>query len=260
LAVNLQLDITNFSGEIMGNVIGSNWDAVLEANLAPAWTSKNPSPLAGAYTMSLPWASGTETNEPGGDSYGAGKVSDLGVLTLAGALSDGATFSVAAPVFTNGQWPLYIYAAASNDTVLGWLTVSSKGLNGTNISWSRASRAGTFYPAGFTNVLQLIGSTWQAPAKSSVSLSLTNPVVALSGGNLSGTYYYGVKLENALAFGSTNLSLSVNSSTGVFTGSFHSPVNGKQVKIFGVILTSEGVARGFFLSPDDSGAVILEGQ
>jgi hypothetical protein len=97
--------------------------------------------------MVLPWGTG------GGDSYAAGSVSKLGVLTMAGALADGSTFSASAPVSQNGQWPFYAYSAAGKDVVLGWVTVSN-GLAGTNITWSKAAGKGPLYAAGFTNVFQ----------------------------------------------------------------------------------------------------------
>jgi len=104
--------VTNLAtGEIFGEVSSALWSAVLQANLASAGTSKNPSPLAGSYTMSLPWTNGTVAT-PGGDSYGAGTVSKAGVLTLTGALSDGATFTTTAPVSAGGLWPFYIYSAS----------------------------------------------------------------------------------------------------------------------------------------------------
>jgi hypothetical protein len=259
LTVNLQLDITNQIGQIFGEISNASWNAVLLANLAPIWTSKNPSPLAGTYTMSLPWDTGT-VGTPGGDSYGAGTVSKLGVLTLAGTLSDGATFSETAPVSSGGQWPFYVYSASGKDSVLGWVTVSN-GLASTNITWSKAASKGPLYPAGFTNELQMVGSTWQTPSTGSAVLSLTNPVVLLSGGDLpESSLSLPVKSQNYLTFVATNANLSIRSSTGVFTGWFEKPGSETKVTISGVVLTNINSARGFFLGPNESGAVLLEGQ
>jgi hypothetical protein len=263
LWVNLQLDITNDSGQITGQVLGQTdgvaWDAFLTADVAPAWTAKNPSPLEGSYTMSLPWETGIDTNDMAGDSFGAGAVSKLGVLTLAGALADGTTFSASAPVSQNGYWPFYAYAAAGKDSVLGWVTVSN-GLSGTNISWSKAAGKRAHYPDGFTNLLPLTGSSWQAPKKGAAALNLTDPIVVLSGGVLStNTLSIPVKLESLLTFGATNLNLTVKSASGVFSGWFDSPGTRKKVTFSGVVLTDEGIARGFFPGTNESGAVLLEG-
>jgi hypothetical protein len=260
LTVNLQLDVTNQEGLITGDVNGGTWDAALTAYLTPAWTAKNPSPLAGSYTMSLPWYTGTDTNDIAGDSYGAGTISKLGVLTLAGVLSDGTAFSASAPVTQNGLWPFYAYSAAGKDYVLGWVTVSN-GLSGTNISWNKLAGRGPLYPGGFANDLQLVGSPWQAPPKGSAPLSVAFPAVVLSGGNLPETLTFSVQLKNSLTYAATNVNLSIKSSSGVFTGWFDDPFNGgKKVTISGVVLTDESSARGFFLSTDESGAVLLENQ
>ncbi len=258
LTVNLQLDITGQTRQILGDVAGNTWDAALVANIAPIWTAKNPSPLAGSYTMALPWATGTVVT-PGGDSYGAGAVSKLGVLTMAGALSDGATFSASAPVSQDGQWPFYFYTAARKDTVLGWVAVTN-GLTGTNISWSKLAGTGSLYPDGFTNLLQLTGSAWHAPAKNSPALTLFNPFVTLSGGDLSATVTDFVTLPNHLTYAATNLTLSVSAANGTFGGSFINPDTRRKQTILGVVLQNEDDARGFFLGTDQSGAVLLQGQ
>jgi hypothetical protein len=258
LTVNLQLDMSGQTGQIHGHVSGGTWDAALAADIAPAWTAQNPSPLAGSYTMVLPLETGP-AGTPGGDGYGAGTVNKEGVLSMAGTLADGATFSVSAPVSQGGQWPFYVYAAAGHDSVLGWVSVSN-GLVGANVSWSKAAGKGPLYAAGFSNVLQLVGSPWQAPAERSAALTLTNPVVILSGGNLPEPLTNPVTLQNSLTFAATNLTLSIHSSDGIFSGWFISPVGGGRQTISGVVLQNEGRALGLFPGAKESGTVLLEGQ
>jgi hypothetical protein len=253
LTLNLQLDMTGQTGQILGDVNGGAWDAPLAADIAPVWTSKNPSPLAGGYTMVLPWGSA------GGDSYGAGTVNKLGVLTIAGALADGAFFSASAPVSQGGQWPFYAYAAAGKDSVLGWVSVSN-GLAATNVTWSKAAGKGPLYAAGFTNVLGLVGSPWEAPVKKSSALSLTNPVVTLSGAGLSEPLTNNVALQNYLTYAATNLSLSINASTGSFSGWFDSPGTKKKQTVSGVVMQNSGSACGFFLGTNESGTFLLQDQ
>jgi hypothetical protein len=257
VTVTLQLDMTGQTGQIQGDVNGGAWDAALTANIAPGWTAQNPSPLAGSYTMVLPW--GTTAGTAGGDGYGVGTVNKLGVLSMAGALADGATFSAAAPVSQGGQWPLYVYAASGKDSVLGWVTVSN-GLSSTNISWSKAAGQGPLYAAGFSNVLQVVGSPWQAPAKQTAALTLTNPAVILSGGNLPESLTTPVTLQNFLTYTGTNLTLSIQPGNGSFSGWFTSPVTGGKETILGVILQNDSRALGFFPGTNESGAVLLEGQ
>jgi hypothetical protein len=258
LTVNLQLDMTGQTGLIQGDVNGGAWDAALEADFQPAWTAQNPSPLVGSYTVVLPWETGA-AGMPGGNSYAAGTVSKEGVLSMAGALADGATFSVSAPVSQSGRWPFYFYAAAGDDSVLGWVSVNN-GLFGTNVSWSKAAGKRPLYAAGFSNVLQVVGSPWQTPAKRAAALALTDPTVILSGGNLPETLTSPVTLQNFLTFAGTNLSLSIRPANGSFSGWFMSPGARARTTISGVVLQNEGRALGSFTGTNESGGVLLEGQ
>jgi hypothetical protein len=249
LTLNLQLDMSGQSGRIYGDVNGGAWDAALSGDIAPAWTAKVPSPLAARYTMALPWETGT-LGTSGGDSYGVVTVNNTGVLTVGGALADGVAFSGSAPVSKYGVWPFYTYAAAGKDTVLGWVSVGSNGLAGTNVCWSKAS--------GFTNVLQLVGSVWQAPGAKSPALSLTNPVVALKGGDLPKALTNAVEISQYLSYAATNVTLTINSSAGSFSGSFVSPGTGRRVTMSGVVLQNQDNARGFYVGTNQSGAVLLQ--
>jgi hypothetical protein len=258
VTVNLQLDMTGQTGLIQGDVNGGSWDAALSADFQPAWTAQNPSPLAGSYTMVLPWETGAD-GTPGGNSYGTGTISKEGVLSMAGALADGATFSVSAPVSQSGRWPFYFYAAAGDDSVLGWVSVNN-GLSGANVSWSKAAGKRALYAGGFSNVLQLVGSPWQVPAKRSPALMLTNPTVTLSGGNLPEPLANTVALQNFLTFDGTSLSLTIRPSNGSFSGWFMSPGARSRKTISGVVLQNENRALGSFTGTNESGGVLLEGQ
>jgi hypothetical protein len=224
LTVNLTLDLTGVTGQISGDVKGASWDSALSADLAPAWTTKNPSPLAGTYTMILPGAADI------GDSFGAVTVSKTGVLSVTGTLADGTGFSQSAPLSKDGQWPFYTYAAAGKDTVVGWVSVNSQeGLAGTNLVWSKAPGIGKYYNTGFERIVQLIGSPYAAP-KTKPSYSLFEPATNL-------------------------VSLTLNASKGTFTGKF-----GKGQAMSGVVLQNENDARGFYLGTGKSGQVLLNGN
>jgi len=254
VTLNLQLDMSGQSGQIVGDVNGGSWDAELVANIAPVWTTRKPPPFAGGYTMVLPWV-----GAGGGDSYGAGTVNGQGVLTLAGTLADGVAFRSSAPVSQNGQWPFYAYAPAGKDTLLGWVTVSN-GLAAANITWSKLSSHGHLYSGGFTNPLPLIGSTWHAPPRKSSALTLTDPGVTLSGGGLLDLVTVDVSLQNYLTYIAPNLSLSINESSGTFSGWFDNPGTGRRQTVSGVVLQNRNQAQGFFQGTNESGEVLLLGQ
>ena len=246
--------MTGQTGQIMGQVVnGSAWSAPLEANIAPVWTTKDPSPFAGSYTMVLQWP-----GESGGDGFGTGSVNKLGVLTIGGTLADGAAFSASAPVSRDGQWPFYAYSTTGKDSVLGWVSVGN-GLTGTNITWSKPAGKGPLYPGGFTNIFQLVGSPWNAPAKASSALTLADPVVFLNGGSLEESLTINVSLKDYLTYTAPNLSLSIKPLNGSFTGWFDGPGSGRQT-VSGVVLQNAGSACGFFQGANESGALLLQDQ
>jgi hypothetical protein len=240
--------MTGATSQLRGDVNGGTWDSLLTADLAPIWTTENPSPLAGRYTMALPGDAGM------GDSFGAVNVSTLGVVSVAGSLADGTSFSQSAPVSLTGKWPFYTYAASGQDTVYGWVDLGVGGPASTNVIWIKASGAGRYYPAGFANALGLIGSPYVAPARNSPSLS-RDLLVILSGGNLSENLTNAVALQKNLTYATGDVTLNITNSNGVFSGKF-----GAGQTMSGVVLQNQNSARGYFLGTNGGGAVLLQGN
>jgi hypothetical protein len=249
LTMNLVLDTSGKTGAITGDIAGANWDAPLLANLTPVWTAKNPSPAARRYTMALTGAAGL------GDSFGVVNVSPLGVVSVTGSLADGVTYNQSAPVSKSGQWPFYAYAASGKDTVLGWINFAGGSLSAANVAWIKAPNASHYYPGGFNDILQLIGSPYVAPTKNSPVLSLLNASVTLSGGNLANDINSPVSLQKNLGYGAGSTIINFTAATGAFSGKF-----GAKQTMSGVVLQNQDNARGFFLGTTESGAVLLQGN
>jgi hypothetical protein len=248
VAVNLQLEMTGATGQLRGDVNGGTWDSPLTASLAPVWTAKNPSPLAGDYTMVIPGTTGI------GDSFGVVTVSQSGVLSVAGSLADGTAYSQSAPLSKSGEWPFYAYAVSGKDTIFGWVDVGAGGPAADNVTWIKAPDSGRYYGAGFGSVFQLIGSPYVAPPKNSPALS-RDLALTLSGGNLSQDMTSAVTLQKNLSYASGAVTLSITNSTGAFSGKF-----GPGQTMSGVVLQNQDSARGFFLGTNESGAVLLQGN
>ena len=247
--MSLRLDTSGKTGTITGDISGANWDAPLLANLTPVWTAKNPSPLSGRYTMALTGATGA------GDSFGVVSVNPLGVVTVAGSLADGVAFSQSGPVSKMGQWPFYAYKASGKDTVKGWINLSGGSLSGASVAWLKSPNAGHYYPGGFNDILQLIGSRYVAPTKNAPVLSLLNASVTLSGGGLASDVNTPVSLQRNLGYGAGSVTMSFNAATGAFSGKY-----GSRQTLSGVVLQNQDSARGFFLGTTESGAVLLQGN
>lgn len=237
----------------------------LLGNLAPTWTSKEPSPFASQYTMTL-------TNENSnslaiGDSYGALTVSKEGVLSVAGQLADGNAFSQSVPISEDGMWPFYAYVSQGQDFLLGWVSFASSPITGpvlepTNIVWSKgANSKGRYYPAGFTSPFNLTGSVYAYSRANGPVLTLVNPEVVLSGGGLGAPQTYLLDSKNDLVYSTTNLTLSINPEAGTFSGRLHHQGEELSLKLNGIVLQNQESGFGFFLGTnEESGVVLFQSQ
>jgi hypothetical protein len=281
LIVNLQLmDTADVTDQVTGSVSNDTWVAQLEGDLKPVWSAKRTSPYSangGRYTMVFT-NGGTNngpdgcTNGPDGYSYGCLAVSKLGVLSVAGKLADGNAFSQSVPIgevgLQGGRWPFYAYVAGGGDFLLGWIDfqlsdVNAASISQTNIFWSKApSSKARYYPCGFSNTnFNLAGAPYSIPGRDSSGLSLTDPVVILSGDGLVSAVTNLVEYNGKLKYSTNNLTLSINPTAGSFAGRFSLAEDSPFMKMDGVVLTNldGGGAFGFFLGTDgESGAVRLQ--
>ena len=261
VTVNLQLDMTGKTGQVTGYV--NDPTVPLLGNLTPVWTAKNPSPYTGRYTMVFTNSGSNQV--PGGDSYGSLVVSPQGVLSVGGKLADGNAFSQSVPIANDGLWPFYAYVASGEDFLLGWIAFQYNDLSGaaigeTNFFWSKgASAKDRYYPAGFAGTFNLTSSPYVNPGKNSPGLTLTDPVVILSGGGLAETNP--VSYNGKLMYSTNDLTLSINPTVGSFTGWLKNTGDGPSLKLGGVVLENQNDAFGFFLGTnEESGAVLLQSQ
>jgi hypothetical protein len=264
LIVNMNLDLSGGTEQILGTVSNAGWSAGLQADRA-TFSATNPCPNAGKYTLAL--ESGGGSQSPGGYGYGTATISAAGsVVSLSGVLSDNTTVLLpsASGVSKTGQWPLYIPLYGKLGSLSGWIDFT----NGPSVlageaGWFRVGASGKLYPAGFTNYPAITGSTF-APGTTRVPvLSETNNLnIILSGGGLGTNLTNTVTLYNTGRFvtngaGIPKLTLSVVPSTGVVSGSFLDPLTLLATPIKGVVLQQQTNAAGFFVSTNATGTFIL---
>ena len=268
--------VNGTTGQVTGSVSSETWVALLQGDLKPVWTAKNPSPYAGRYTMVL--TNGGTNSVPVGDSYGCLNVSKPGVLSVGGKLADGSAFSQSVPIAQDGRWPFYTYVAGARDFLIGWIAFQNSDsgwialqssdlkaitIGQTNLLWSKASSKEHYYPAGFTNMFNLAGSPYSAPARNSSGLSLTDPEIILSGGGLASAVTNPVAYNGKLRYFTNNLTLSINPTVGSFTGRFQDPGESPTLKMDGVVLQNQDGGGGFGFFPgtnEESGVVLLQSQ
>ena len=150
----------------------------------------------------------------------------------------------------------------------GWVALQNSDATGvaigeTNIFWSKApSVHDRYYPAGFINTYNVAASPYVFLGKDSSIISLTNPVVILSGGGL-GLVTGSVAYNGKLKYSTNNLTLNINPTLGSFSGRFQDSADGPSIKLGGVVLQNQdgGGGFGYFLGTNnESGVVLLQNQ
>ncbi len=263
VTVALQLDVTNLTAWVQGGVSNGNWFADLAGYRAPVYLATNASPQLGRYTLALP-GSDDAAARPGGDSYGTVIVSRAGWLTLAGRLADGTTLNQSIPVSPEGCWALYAPLYLGKGSVLAWLTftnLDTSDING-RVSWIKpAIPAAKYYPLGFTNEGEALGSRYVAPGTTNRVLNLTNGVVVFSGGNLPQPFTNNILLttnHKVTNLSSNGLTMNLTLTSGLLNGSVTDPNTRKGVLFNGALLQKINAAYGYFLGTNQSGQVLLE--
>jgi hypothetical protein len=248
------------AGQLQGQVTGPGWSAELVA-FRQATTKSVPAAatLRGSYTLIIP----PSTNGPAGYGFGTLKADAAGNVRWAGTLGDGTKVTQGSFFSSGGLWGLYASLYGGRGSALGWLQLSSG--SGTNLSgqclWVKPAGLGPrYYPKGFTNDVQALGSAYVRPHSGAV-LPLNNGVGTLtfSGAGLSGEVAKSLTVDRHNRVTSSDSpapSLKLNPATGLFSGSVWLPSLGK-VSFQGAVFQNGNFAAGNFLGMTQSGEVFL---
>ena len=226
---------------------------------------------AGPARATLLVPSAGDVGAPVGAGYATVTFGTTGPVVLVGAAADGTRWTCRTALLADASLPVYVPLHAGAGSLSGWLTYrdlpDTSDLDG-NLFWVRPAlpRAST-YQAGFSTMCTAIGSLFSSPGKGSRMIAELDSnggevMVELTGGGLSAqldilgfigiTHSISVPTPNA-----QNLKISFNKSTGSFTGSFKSPMDGKTKKIAGAAFQKTGFASGYFLNTPECGSVML---
>ena len=253
LGLALQADL-NDSNLITGAVTDpGNWTADLHLNRAAG--SVSPVSFAGNYTLIFPGTNGGP-EFPTGDGFATASVTTGGKVKLAGTLADGTKLSQSAVIAANGQWPFYVSLYSGQGQILGWLTVTSSGLEnvGGDVSWIKPAITAKMYPGGFNFVTHATGSIYNAAAAPLIDFS--PGVIILTGGNLAGPITNTVTVNGTSASGN-GVSLTLSASKGTFKGSAANPPGKAKISFSGVFLQNQNFGSGFFPGTGQSGRVFF---
>jgi hypothetical protein len=256
LTLDLQLDLTNGTEQVMGQLSEEDWTAAVLAD----HVTTNVAAYVGSYTMVIPGVT-NDPASPAGDGIAAVSVNGQGKVMVRGTLADGTAFTPMTALSKDGQWPLYVSLYAGKGSVLSWVSITnppSGGIGG-SLNWIKPAKpTDKVYPAGFTNQIELGGSAYVAPVgRTNFALSFTNGVLTLSDGSLSSTLSNRVTfVSNTRATGSNSLVLTLELPSGLFNGTVKD--RAKTITFKGAVLQNQDRGVGFFINTNKSGRVFLK--
>jgi hypothetical protein len=190
-------------------------------------------------------------------------VDTAGNVAFRGKLNDGTPLVEKTFVSTSAQWPLYASLYGNKGLLIGWLsflTTPGSDVAGA-VSWIKLPQPQTqFYPAGFTNETETIGSIYRFTNGFPALNWRTGQVAMVSASILTQNITNRVTLNptNNTWAGEEDLKFRINAPTGLFNGRTANPSTGKAVVFNGVVLQRQNTGFGYFLGRHQTGVVLVQ--
>ncbi len=261
LALAFRLGSGDDADQVFGQLSDGVWTAALLGDRAVFNALTNLAPYAGIYNLVLPGKPGDESF-PAGDSYGSLRISTAGKVSFSGMLADNSRMSQSVSISKDGHWPVYIPLYAGQGSLLSWFKVENRTNDDINglLSWIRpADVAAKYYPRGFTNVLNAVGSAYVAPlGDTNSTVSFTNGLVSFCGGDLVTSFTNAVTLglkDRVTNLGSNTLSLTFSRASGKFSGRVKEPLTGVSWYFRGAVLQKGNIGCGHLLTSNQTSQV-----
>jgi hypothetical protein len=252
---------------ITGTVDSGGGPLALTGYHAESFSLKTPAPQAGRYTVMLPPAPVSGVN---GFGYGTAKVSKFGGTRVAGVLGDGTPFSAAANLSEGGFVLISTSLYAKGGYVDGWVhfrDIPDQSDFDGSLGWSRPAKLGAAqFSTGFTFEIPIFGARYVPPVAGTSIFRYGSGEITFAGGDLNSPLVTPVtlgarNLVTATAVDdSSRLRLTLETTTGAFSGSFRNPFAAPDAKGYhfrGVIFPKSGIAAGQFKSPGGFGSIEL---
>jgi hypothetical protein len=246
LNLNLAENNNVLSGDIF-SVTSNGWYSPLVCYRAATKLSTHTTPATGKYLLKLPY--GSQTNNPETNGYASLTVGAGGVLTLSGALPDGASFSQSARVSTNGVWPLYVTPTGYGvqGMLMGWenwQTNSAQGDWTGRLYWYKNANVGTYYTGGVNTNMTSTGTNYVAPLAGNYSIAFQGGTVSVPITNNLSVARNGGQFRPVDA--TDKLAISISGS-GVLTGHFVNPADNTTLQFKGAFFGQSNGGSGFIL-------------
>ncbi len=274
LLLTLHLDLTGGTHQVTGTVFDGVTTAALTAGRAAYDLIANPAPQAGYYTLLLPAnPADTAPEFPQGNGYATIFVNASGLASATIKLGDGAVVTASGYLVEDGTVPIYATPYTSPaGRIAGTLTfrdLPDSDCDGA-LAWEKPAQSapatGVFGTAGFSTTIDAVGSRYIAPPPGSpvlqVAVAIGNAELRLGEGNLPTPITKTVTIWASSAVAVTApmpelLTMTITTSSGVFSGKFLHPADGNQRTFQGVILQKRNVGAGLFGGVNNTGYVEL---
>jgi hypothetical protein len=262
LTIDLTQD-TSSGNQITGTVSDGSWTANFTAPHVAFDRRFNPSPWQGTFTLVLP---GTTSDHqlPAGNSYATVKVDGSGNVRAVGSLADHTPFSQSVALSANGDWPLYASLGGGKEEVWSWLLFNTNRPNDDidgSADWIRKQQTkAKFYPDGFTNLVQAIGSIYQKPPAGTSLLALPNGTISFAGGNLPSDFSNSISIaaNNKVTTTDTNhLTLTFAPATGLFSGAVKPPGLNRTWPYSGIVFQKQNTGFGYLAGTNETSSVVI---
>jgi hypothetical protein len=261
-ARSLQLQLSVGAGAqgdgLFGSVSDGTWQATLTGSRAVFNARSNPSPYAGNYDLVFPGWSGN-SSLPAGNSFAAVKVSSSGAVAMAAKLADGTTASQGTFISSQGTWPLYSPLYSGNGSLVSW--INSTGQLAGTLSWIKPTMSkARYYPAGFTNQCQVLGSLYSSKTVANCPGNCGNAAVEFSGGDLPSNFTNAIATptQSAASGEGANMVFRFTRSSGVFSGTTATSAGSTRLPFYGVLLQNIGMGYGFLLGANQTSQALIE--
>jgi hypothetical protein len=262
LDANWQLDLTGGSDQITGTLGNDIFTANVIADRATFTAAHSATAFSGAYTVLIPGGTNA-TTAPSGYGYGIANVSAAGVASASGFLGDGTAFNSSVSIAKDGRWPFYTPLYSGQGSITGWLQFTNSPIrivNGTLFWFKNPVTTGNLYRGGFSVQSDILGSSYTKPPRGQRAINLGSADIVLLDGNLDAplTNTFTLSTNNILTITGTNsISLKLNITNGVLSGTFVHPVTHATTPIKGAVSQWYGGGAGYLLGTNQSGAVLL---
>ena len=253
----------NGPGQLIGQISDGAMISVLTAGRAWSNTRTAPAPFAGRYTCVLP-GQGSDPSSPEGYGFATAQITTRGLAMLAGTLADGTHFSRSAPVSEDATWPFYAPLYSGGGSVVSLLTFTNRASDDLNgmMRWIKPAMSNTrYYPGGFANQSQMIGSIYNVPSPSTQPvLNLPNTSIAFTGGDLGSGFANVISIGSSsrvMNHSSNSLSMTFSIPNGTFRGTVVDPVNNRALPFTGVTFQKNASGYGLLFGTHQSSSVLI---